>query len=108
MGYEIFELRKEIKETPLTTGIEVKNSFMDDNFEALTQLYLKGVNPLSKEKFIQIKDGYSGITDFKNFEVLDFGNGTMAIIHLTHKEDASSIKVQDIRLIPKEMQSLFK
>jgi hypothetical protein len=107
------ESNKLIKpDTPSNTAMIVKNMLMAKNYDGLKEVLTKG----SKErislnefnKLAKVYENGNGSTDFKSYELLTFGDGSMILIHLTHIEDfENKVQVQDIKVIPEEMKSFF-
>lgn len=90
----------------------VKNMLMAKNYEGLREVLTKGskdrVSSENSDRLAQLYEKGKGSTDFKNYELLTFSDGSMILINLTHSEDfEKKIQVQDIKVIPEEMKSFF-
>lgn len=77
--------------------------------EVLTEASKEKISSEEFEKLVQLYENGNGSTEFKSYELLEFSDGSMILLHLTHLEDdQNEIRVQDIKVIPEELRAFFK
>jgi hypothetical protein len=107
------ENNKTIKpDTPANTAMIVKNMLMAKNYDGLKEVLTKEekekISSQEFDKLVQLYENGNGSTEFKSYELLEFSDGSMILLHLTHIEDfQNEVQVQEIKIIPEEMKSFF-
>jgi hypothetical protein len=97
-------------DTPQTTAWLMKVAIDQGNYERFRELFAEGRKEvITKEQFQTMKDLTTSRTEYRNYEFVRFDNDTMMLIRLTPEKDRNGkYYIEDVKIIPKELKSLFE
>lgn len=101
--------QNEVKpDNPVHTTLLMKTSIDRQNYTRFTQLFSEGrANSVPKSDFEGLKTITSTSTLFNNYELLTFDNGNMILVRLTPPNENGEVEIEDVKIVPEEMKSLF-
>lgn len=95
-------------DSPLNTAHIMKLSIDEQDYERFNQLFSEGkINTVTKSEFERLHTLTSARTTYSNYELLTFENGSMVLVKLTPPNEDGEIEIEDIKVVPREMKSLF-
>lgn len=86
----------------------MKVSIDQQDYKRFNQLFSEGrANSVQKNEFEGLKTLTSARTVYTNYELLRFDNGNMLLVRLTPPNEDGEIEIEDVKIVPEEMKSLF-
>lgn len=94
------------KQGPVDVGLSFKEAVRVENYARAKTLMSEGRREhISEETLKKINEAMSAGTSFNTYELLEFDNGKMVLLHLTPNE---KYEIQDVVIVPDELKTIFK
>lgn len=104
LGFLLFNDKPE--EGPIEKGLSFKEAVRVENYELAKSLIADGREAyISDETLEKVNEIMSEGTSFHTYELLEFDNGEMVLLHLTPNK---KYEIQDVRVVPEELKSVFQ
>lgn len=96
-------------DTPTNAAMVLTQAIRSGNYEYFNTLFSEGrKNIIAKDDYSKLQQLLSSRSSLSTYELITFDNGEMFLILLTPEKENGQYYIQDIKVVPKEMQSLFK
>ncbi|MGM0805998.1 MAG: hypothetical protein ACQET8_14725 [Bacillota bacterium] len=94
------------KKEAVDVGLAFKQAVSVKNYDLVRTLLAEGRKKQMKdEDFKKINDLMSAGTTYKTYQLLEFDNGEMVLLHLTPTD---KYEIQDVIIVPEGLKSIFK
>ena len=96
-------------DTPQNAGWLMKLAIDYDDYEEFNNLFSQGAKgTISKESFNEMQNITTAKTEYTHYQLLTFENGEMLLVRLTPEKVNGEYKIEDITIVPNEMNEIFK
>ncbi|MFC0189487.1 hypothetical protein ACFFJY_14380 [Fictibacillus aquaticus] len=104
LGFIVYQAAN--KDGPVDVGLSFKEAVRVENYALAQTLVAEGRKKnVSKETLKEINEIMSAGTSYKTYQLLEFNNDEMVLLHLTPDK---KYEIQDVVIVPEELKSLFK